>query len=372
MLTEKVLPMIKAVDFFCGGGGMTRGMLDAEIEVLAGIDVDPTCKETYELNNGPAKFILEDISKFQPEQLERYLTPAGDEVSVKKNDDNLLFIGCSPCQYWSTMRTDKSRSHKSRNLLVDFKRFISHFNPGHIVIENVPGILTRPESPLKDFLAFLETQGYPHVDHGVIKVWEHGVPQTRKRFVLVASRVHEVSLPKPDKNCKNKVSQFIRDPKKFPAIPPGHVDPTPYCHTTAGLSDRNQRRLAMTPADGGSRLAWAKTELQLPVYAKNDYKESFGFQDVYGRMFWDRPAPTITTRFYSISNGRFAHPDQDRPISLREGAALQTFDVSYGFHAKSIADNARLIGNAVPPELAKRIGLALQNLSVDTDRPTLS
>lgn len=128
----------------------------------------------------------------------------------------------------------------------------------------------------------------------------------------------------------------------------------------------------MTPADGGSRLAWAKTELQLPVYAKNDYKESFGFQDVYGRMFWDRPAPTITTRFYSISNGRFAHPDQDRPISLREGAALQTFDVSYGFHAKSIADNARLIGNAVPPELAKRIGLALQNLSVDTDRPTLS
>lgn len=363
--------MIKALDFFCGGGGMTRGMLDAEIDVIAGIDIDATCKETYEQNNYPAKFIHEDISRFNPEQLESYVTPSGDEIRIEKDDDNLLFIGCSPCQYWSTMRTDRTRSHKSRNLLVDFMRFIVHFNPGHIVIENVPGILTRQESPLNEFLQFLHDKGYDHIDHGVIKVWEHGVPQTRKRFVLMASRVHEVSLPRPESDCKNKVIEFIGDPNKFPPISAGHRDDTPYCHTTAGLSERNQQRLAKTEHDGGGRMSWAKTDLQLPVYAKNDGNAGFGFQDVYGRMFWQRPAPTITTRFYSISNGRFAHPEQDRPISLREGAALQTFDVSYGFYAKSIADNARLIGNAVPPELAKRIGLALQNKSTKIKNLTL-
>lgn len=358
--------MIKALDFFCGGGGMTRGMLDAGIEVLAGIDIDPICKETYEKNNSPAKFILEDITQLAPKQLEGYLTGSGDTIRIDKDDNNLLFIGCSPCQYWSTMRTDKTRSHKSRNLLVDFMRFIGHFHPGHIIIENVPGILTKPESPLNEFLSFLEYHGYGYIDYDVIKVWEHGVPQTRKRFVLIASRVHEVSLPKAERNCRNKVIDFIGDPKDFPPISAGHRDDSPSCHTTAGLSELNLKRLAMTDHNGGNRLAWADSELQLPVYAKNAGRSDFGFQDVYGRMYWDRPAPTITTRFYSISNGRFAHPEQDRPISLREGAALQTFRTQYGFYAKSIADNARLIGNAVPPELARRIGIALQSAESPT------
>lgn len=340
---------------------MTRGLLDAKIRVLAGIDNDPACEETYLRNNSPAQFILEDVQALDPEQFESgYATRQKKVIKIAKDDDNMLFVGCSPCQYWSGMKTDKTKSEDSRNLLTDFKKFVDYFRPGYVVIENVPGILHRRESPLADFLQFLDAHGYFSVDKGLIKAWEYGVPQTRKRFLLIASRVKSVALPRPTIGAPNRVRDFIGDLSVFPEIPAGRRDPTDFCHTTADLSEVNRRRLALTPADGGTRESWASTELQLPVYKRHSEDSSFGFQDVYGRMFWDRPAPTITTRFYSISNGRFAHPIQNRPISLREGATLQTFDLDYKFHADSVAAIARLIGNAVPPVLARRIGEAVR------------
>lgn len=351
---------MRAVDFFCGGGGMTRGFLDAGIEVVAGIDIDQACKETYEMNNPPATFLNEAIGVYTPEQLESEprIEPSR---SIGRDEDDLVFVGCSPCQYWSGMRTDKTKSQLTRDLLIPFQDFISHFRPGYIVIENVPGILRREtESPLTGFRTFLCDEGYWSIAQDVVDVSNYGVPQTRKRFVLIASRVAEVALPNPVPDAPNKVEDFIGDPKEFPVICDGHKDEIELRHhTTAGLSQTNKARIELTPKDGGSRNSWADTELQLPVYAKNANDPKFGFNDVYGRMAWKRPAPTITTRFYSISNGRFGHPDQDRPISLREGARLQTFENTYGFYAKTISEVARLIGNAVPPYLAKQIGIAL-------------
>ncbi len=359
--------MIRALDFFCGGGGMTRGLLDAGIQVIAGIDVDPDCKATYLENNSPADFIHEDIEHLDPKKLKNgYTTERGNEIKIERNDDNMLFIGCSPCQYWSKMTTNKRKSKWSRNLLDDFEVFVDYFRPGYVVVENVPGIMYRPDSPLTEFLSFLSNHGYKYVDKGIIKVWEHGVPQTRKRFLLIASRVRPVALPAPRLREENTVRKAIGNPKIFPPIPAGHRDDTDFCHTTSGLSEINLRRLKMTPKDGGTRDAWSDTEWQLPVYARHESDQRFGFNDVYGRMYWDRPAPTITTRFYSISNGRFAHPEQNRPISLREGATLQTFPPGYAFKAESIATIARLIGNAVPPELAKRIGRAVNETTPTT------
>lgn len=257
------------------------------------------------------------------------------------------------------MNTDKTKSESSKNLLDDFREFVDYYNPGYVVIENVPGIFSHPESPLRTFIDFLREKGYFSLDYKIIKVNEYGVPQTRKRFILIASRVKYVSLPDPDKNSDTTVKKFIGNKDIFPEIIAGYKDKTDFCHTTAGLSDTNLKRLEMTAPNGGTREAWQDTDLQLPVYERHRKDGKFGFQDIYGRMFWNKPAPTITTRFYSLSNGRFGHPEQNRAISLREGATLQTFPLDYVFKATSITDISRIIGNAVPPELAKRIGKAI-------------
>ena len=346
------LPNLKAVDFFCSGGGMTSGFRKAGIKVLGGIDIDPDCEKTYTSNNPGSKFIQADIKGLAFSTLE-------EELGIARDDDDLIFIGCSPCQFWTRINTDKTKSKETRNLLSDFQGFVHYFKPGHIVVENVPGILKRlEESPLKSFLKFLDDEKYAY-DHKVINASHYGVPQTRRRFLLIASRVTKnVSLPKADtKSSPPTVRQFIGDKKRFKPISAGHKDTTKFLHTAAGLSVNNQKRLHLTTHDGGTRAAWRDTDLQIPAYiGKDNY-----FHDVYGRMFWDKPGPTITTKFYSITNGRFAHPDEDRAISLREGATLQTFDLSYEFFSKSVASAARIIGNAVPPRLARKIASTILN-----------
>ncbi len=342
-------PQFSAVDFFCSGGGMTVGFRNAGVKVLGGIDIDPGCEATYTGNNPDSKFILADIKKLTFKKL-------NVELNIEKKDDKLIFICCSPCQYWSRMYTDRTKSGGSKNLLTDFERFVRHFRPGHIVLENVPGILRRRGNPLNGFLEFLEANDYKFV-YRIINTSHYGVPQSRRRFVLIASRVKSnITFPEADtKKAPPTVRQTIGDPSIFPPIPEGRRDETAFLHTTSGLSERNKQRLALTEHNGGTRKAWSKTHLQIPAYVGKDDS----FDDVYGRMFWDKPAPTLTTKFHSITNGRFAHPDQDRGISLREGAVLQTFDITYKFVSNSIAGTARLIGNAVPPALSQRIAEAI-------------
>jgi len=338
---------LKAIDFFCSGGGMSYGLVQAGIDVIAGIDVDLKCKETYEANIPSSKFISADITKLKAEQLQ-------DEVDIQKNDDNMIFIGCSPCQYWTIINTDKSKSTESKNLLNDFYRFINYFNPGYIVIENVPGIIKRyKESGLDKFIYDLKGKGYK-IWYDVLNLNHFGVPQSRKRFTLIATRVNKIIIYlKPDKKNLPVVRDFIGEHNGFPKIPAGYRDNTEFMHTTAKLSHENLERIRRTPKNGGTRLVWADTELQLETYKKHG---SNSFRDVYGRMSWDKPAPTITTKFYSLSNGRFGHPEEDRALSLREGATLQTFPKAFVFKTKSMIQTAKIIGNAVPPKFAKRIG----------------
>lgn len=337
---------LKAVDFFCSGGGMTSGFRKAGVKVIGGIDFDPECEETYTYNNPDSKFILSDIKKLKFSTLEK-------ELEIKKNDDQMIFIGCSPCQYWSNIKTIKAKSEVSKNLLIDFQKFVEYFKPGYIVIENVPGILNRvDESPLKAFLKFLDRENYLYAKD-VINASHYGVPQTRKRFLLIASRVTKtVSLPIADTKTElPTVRKFIGDKKKFKPIPAGHKDLTTFLHTTAKLSEKNIQRLMATPLNGGTRMIYS---LDSNIANKCHYNLK-NFSDTYSRMYWDKPAPTLTTRFNSISNGRFAHPEQNRGISMREGAILQTFDFDYLFFGKNQNAIAKQIGNAVPPILSKKI-----------------
>jgi len=338
---------LKAVDFFCGAGGMSYGLQTAGIQILAGIDNDLSCKETYERNITDAKFINNDITDLKEDNL-------GSLLNINKNDDNLILAGCSPCQYWSKVRTDKTKSLKSAFLLKNFERFIAHFRPGFVVVENVPGLATnKKQSILPDFIGFLRKEGYAY-DDGVINAIEYGVPQNRKRYLLIASRLTEnIRLPGPEYNPNLVVKNYIGIANGFNKILAGHRDDSDFLHSAAILSKENLKRIQLTPKSGGDRSSWKDDKsLQIPAYLGKDNI----FRDVYGRMYWDRPAPTITTRFNSFSNGRFGHPEEDRAISIREGATLQTFPKHFIFKGSNMASLARQIGNAVPPEIARRIG----------------
>lgn len=342
---------IKAVDFFCSGGGMSSGMQEAGIDILAGIDFDINCKETYEANINDAKFIHADVFELKENELE-------EKLSLKKYDDSLLLIGCSPCQFWSIINTDKSKSLKSKNLLVEFSRFVKYFRPGYVVVENVPGVLRRKEeSGLNDFINWLETNGYENPHFKVHNVNDFGVPQSRKRFTLIATRLsQEEIVPLELEGKKVVVKDVLGIDNGFAKIESGHKDTTDFLHTVPNISKINKRRLKKVEKDGGNRLGFAKDPaLQLKCFEGKD--ESF--KDTFGRLWWSKPAPTITTKFTSISNGRFVHPEEDRALSLREGATLQSFPINYKFKGTSVSNIARMIGNAVPPKYATAIGKAI-------------
>lgn len=347
---RKIKNELKAIDFFCSGGGMSSGLQDSGIKIIAGIDFDKDCKETYEANIRGAKYILADVEKLKEEDLSK-------EVKIEKDDDNLIMVGCSPCQYWTIIRTNKDKSKKSKNLLHEFHRFVKYYNPGYVVVENVPGILNKhKESGLDKFIKELEDQEYT-VEKNIVNLNEYGVPQTRKRFSLIASRVKKEKIfPEPN-NSRPTVKDFIGEKNGFPRIKAGQDDKTDFLHKSASLNEVNIKRLKLTPKNGGTRQAWADTDLQINAYKGEDRK--IAFNDTYGRMSWDKPAPTITTKFFSISNGRFAHPEETRAISIREGATLQTFKKTYKFIGNSTTTIARMIGNAVPPLYAKQIGNAI-------------
>jgi len=340
---------IKAVDFFCGGGGMSYGMQKAGVNVLAGIDYEERCKKTYEANVKGAKFIKADVFELKEEELE-------SKLKLNRNDDELLLIGCSPCQFWSIINTDKKKSEKSKNLLVEFQRFVRYFNPGYVVVENVPGVLRKKEeSGLDNFINYLESEGYiVHFD--VHDTKNYGVPQSRKRFTLIANRVSNFEI-EPIKSKKLlTVRDVIGESNGFEKIKAGNKDETDFMHTVPSVSEITLRRLKKVEKDGGNRLGFAQDpELQLKCFIGRDNS----FKDTFGRLWWDRPSPTITTKFFSVSNGRFVHPEEDRALSLREGATLQSFPKTFKFYGTSNAAIARIIGNAVPPEYAKRIGRAI-------------
>lgn len=343
---------LKAVDFFCCSGGVTYGFRKAGIKVLGGIDIEGVYKKTYEKNNKGSKFLEADVAKLQPEDLV-------SAFGISKDMDDLIFVGCSPCQYYTTIQTDKTKSTETKLLLEEFKRFVDYFNPGYIFVENVPGLETREGSPLANFKLFLEDKGYAFADK-IINASHYNVPQNRRRYVLIASRLNrDLSIPEGNKEDIKTVKEAIGGLKPIPA---GFRDKSDSKHWTAELKPINLARIKHTSHDGGTRLDWKNIEnLQLNCYKDKDHT----FSDVYGRMYWDQPAPTITTKFHSISNGRFGHPEQDRAISLREGAILQSFPEDYKFHSDSMVVVARMIGNAVPPQLSKHIAKTILTLSTN-------
>ena len=334
---------MRAIDLFCGAGGLTRGLLDAGIEVVAGIDVDPSVGETYERNNRPVRFLRRDIRTVGPEDLMALLGT--------NNPCETLLAGCAPCQMFSKHQRSGLARGPDATLLAAVGRMVAAVRPGWVLIEIVPGLMAVPGfSTLRRFVRLLQSTGYS-IAQGVLNACDQGVPQHRCRYVLIAAQRVEPVLPTPEfgngRHPLETVRQWIAH---YPPIAAGDAHPNVPNHEASPLSRLNLDRLSSTPPNGGGRKHWP-SRLQLDCHRGR--KNSFS--DVYGRMWWDRVAPTLTGRCNSLSNGRFGHPEQDRAISLREAASIQSFPDDYLFFGTRTTI-ARQIGNAVPVRLAEALG----------------
>lgn len=306
-----------AVDFFCGAGGLTRGLSDAGIEVLAGIDADISCKETYECNNKPSKFIHADITRLSIKDVLQLMQ------SIPREE--LLFAACAPCQPFASL--NRYGRNADATLLLRFMKIVEAIGPFQVFIENVSGLArVKGYSTYARFKNMLAKNGYNWVE-AILDAKNYGIPQTRKRLVLIAMKQIVPTIP-PATHGPNLIPYVtVRDSIQcYPEIRAGEQHPTLPNHQAASLSPTNFKRIMATPFDGGSRVDWPE-ELWLECH-KGDHK---GHTDVYGRMRWDYPSPTLTCRCWSISNGRYGHPKQNRAISLREAAKLQSFRDDYIF-----------------------------------------
>ncbi|MEN6522346.1 MAG: DNA cytosine methyltransferase [Anaerolineaceae bacterium] len=332
----------EVIDLFCGIGGLTKGLNDAGLTVVAGFDNDKTCKYAYTHNNA-AEFHLADIRGVKENEIRDLYS---------KNAIKIL-VGCAPCQPFSQLRSKLGKANlldEKYNLLNEFGRIIELVRPDIISMENVPQL--RKSNVYSSFISLITELGYSY-DAKVINCAEYGISQGRRRFVLVGSLLGDIHLIPPTHLERPAcVRDFIEN---LPPIKAGEVDENDRLHHASSLSDINVKRIQASKP-GGTWEDWP-TELRCECHRK---KSGRTYTSVYGRMSWGLIGPTITTQFYSYGTGRFGHPEQDRALSLREGALLQTFPPDYNFLDPSVPfsfkDVARHIGNAVPVKLGEIIG----------------
>lgn len=339
---------VKVFDFFSGCGGASQGFQDAGMEIVFALDWDLDAKRTFQLNFPAATFVHEDIRRVKGETVQ--------ELVDRARPHPIMFCGCAPCQPFSKQNTIRPSSAEDERfpLILEFLRFIELCKPDIVFVENVPGIQNVcPESePLNGFLQGLERAGYVSPKYASVPLSRYGVPQSRRRLLLLASQHGIVNLPPEThgQGTANRDFATVRDwIGDLPEITAGENHPHIADHRAARLSPLNIKRIQATPEGGGHR-DWPD-HLRLSCH-----RRSGGYTDVYGRMSWDLPASGLTTRCISYSNGRFGHPEQDRAISVREAACLQTFPMDFSFSG-SLNSKARQIGNAVPVRLAKTVGL---------------
>ncbi len=322
---------LTAIDLFAGPGGMTAGLKAARYRVIGAVEIDPDAVATYRANHTRVRVFKSDIGKVSVRYVMRVL-------KLKPGDLDLL-AGCPPCQGFSTLTTlngSLSIDDPRNDLIRDYVRFVRVMRPKALLMENVPGLLSDPR--MADALDVLERLGYP-VKSGtrVVDAAGFDVPQHRRRMVMMSVKGKTVPFPVP-----NETEATVRD--AFTDIPKAGTSGDP-------VHDHGERRrpeivelIRLIPKDGGSRASLGP-DRQLECHRK-----TAGFYDIYGRMSWDRPAPTITSGCTNPSKGRFLHPDEDRAITLREAAVLQGFERTYKFDiTKGKEAVAAMIGNALPP-----------------------
>jgi len=337
---------LKAIDFFCGIGGVTRGFLNRGIDVIAGIDNDINCKETYEANNirpngVPSKFLKEDISTLDIKKIKELIKPT----------DKLILIGCAPCQSFTGITKKLEGRKKERELLKCFSEIILKLHPEYIFLENVQGLKSPNNKKVLD--SFIDSlRPFYDLKPQVINAMNYGVPQSRRRVILFAKRNGHVDYPTATHGKikgQKELKSLYHAIGNLPPIMAASQHKELKTHVTSKLSELNLQRLKLQKNPGDGMEKWTR-DLCLKSRKEGNY---IGHRDVYARLYWYKPCGTLTTKFISISNGRFAHPSQNRGLSILEGLLIQTFPKNYKMLCPSLRAQAKQIGNAVPVKLAE-------------------
>ena len=340
--------MLKALDFCCGAGGLTQGLLQAGIPVLAGLDKDPALEQTYSRNNAPSPFLQADLTTLELKALRA-------ELGITATDQVLYAAGL-PCQPYSNLNPAKTPDPRSSPLAA-FLRLLQAQPPEFLLLENVPGLSRRRgQAQHQELLSLLTRLGYQW-NSALLDAKDYSVPQTRKRYILLAAKNGPAPAFPPPSHGPGRYATVRQAIANYPALRDGETNPDIPNHTARPLQPQHRRLLAGIPKDGGRRQDLKDPSLLLPAHQA---LPATARRDVFGRMAWAEPAPTLTTRCGDVYCGRFGHPEQERGLSLREAAALQTFPEDYVFYGKSFSAIAKQIGNAVPPKLAQALGQALR------------
>ena len=338
-LPQSETPLAEVVDLFCGVGALSHGLKQAGLKIVAGYDLDRRCKYAFEKNNR-APFFARDVAKLLPSEVRSHFS--GNVPTV--------LAGCAPCQPFSTYK-QRYEEDPQWNLVNSFADLAVKVQPDFVTMENVPRLEKYKSGAIfRQFVDRLESSRYS-VSWSIAKCEEYGVPQQRRRLVLIASKHGKVKL-KPGRYAALSVRDALAD---MPPISAGESHSNDPLHVAATLSELNLKRIRASKP-GGTWRDWP-AELVAECHRRASGKT---YPGVYARMEWDKPSPTMTTQCFGFGNGRFGHPEQDRAISLREAAILQSFPVDYEFIPEgekiSFKEVGRWIGNAVPVALAHAIG----------------
>lgn len=341
---------LTVIEAFSGGGGLSRGLFDSGFNVVGAIEYDPHAFATYKANHPSVKCLNQDIQTVKGRELM-------DLVGGRNID---LLAGCPPCQGFTSLTSKYKREDPRNDLILEMSRLVKELKPQAVMLENVPGLATKGENLYSSFLHSLQSMNYI-INEAVLNTVDFGVPQFRKRIVVLAGLGFKIEMPHPT-HSKNGVDGkkpwvtvrdaigMINEPPKVLADAKKYGIPQDLdWHIVRQLSPRNMKRLrAAKPGK-----SWTVIPESLrPNCHKGNYK---GFSNVYGRMSWNEPSPTITAGCTTLSKGRFGHPDADRTISVREAALLQSFPKDYIFDTPYMEYACSIIGNALPPLFANKL-----------------
>lgn len=343
-------PHAEVVDLFCGVGALSHGLKLAGLDIVAGYDVDEKCKYAFETNND-AKFHARDVSKLTAAEIQKHFS--GNVPSV--------LAGCAPCQPFSTYK-HRYEEDPQWNLVGKFADLAVEVAPDFVTMENVPALLRYKDGRVfREFCDKLVSAGYK-LNWRVAKCEEFGIPQRRRRLVVLASKNTVIGDLSPTASSAVSVRHAIAS---LPKLKAGESDPSDNLHASATLSETNMKRMRASKP-GGTWRDWPET-LRAPCHRRPTGRT---YPGVYARMEWDKPSPTMTTQCFGFGNGRFGHPEQHRAISLREAAILQSFPADYKFvpegQKPAFKEVGRWIGNAVPVKLAEAIGHAIASCSLES------
>ena len=345
---------LTAIDLCCGAGGLTLGLKKAGFKVVAGIEIDQEIAKTFKKNHPSTKLIIKDIRNVTGKKI--FELTGLDEID--------LVAGCPPCQGFSSLTRKYRRKDPRNDLIIEMARLVEEIKPKMVMMENVSGITTRGKNILKQFVSRLEGMGYV-VNTGVLQMADYGVPQSRRRFVLLAGRGFRIEFPAKT-NAKDgkaekglirwlKLEDIIKKMKKPVTFSSSMKNGSPRkfnWHVVADLKEISKKR--MKALDAGDNRASLPKELRPKCHLDSDK----GFINVYGRLSWDQVPPTITSGFVKPAMGRFGHPEELRTISVREAAMIQSFPKNYKFETDFMTTACNLIGNALPPKFAEKVAKA--------------